>query len=62
MLSSNIHAVVTSHVCVYRCLPESLESLGDVFSDLDDQDDNGKKLLRYHRLMTGKFAVGLKFI
>ena len=62
MLSSNIHAVVTYHVCVYRCLAESLESLADVFSDSDDQDDDGKKLLRYHCLMTGIFAVGMKLL
>ena len=39
-----------------------MESLADVFSDSDDQDDDGKKLLRYHCIMTGKFAVGLKLI
>jgi len=39
-----------------------LESLADVFSDSDDQDDDGKKLLRYHCLMTGKFAVGVKLL
>ena len=36
-----------------------MESLADVFSNSDDQDDQA---LRYHCLMTGKFAVGIKLL